>query len=209
MQDHCEYRLIHGIPFAFYRFADSAWVDRMREICLAAEPAILELPIASAWKNDAESGNIGYTGTTARYHAYNVLLMRHTEVIHLFRAIQNAYFKIAMQLGLDQKPVWVQCWQNVIRTEQSLHPHSHPYEMHGHLTIQADGTQTVYVFDDGRELQFDNQPGMLTLIGNGGLTHYTTPNKSNQPRISIAFDLCRGADMSDEALALQKFIPLL
>ena len=39
--------------------------------------------------------------------------------------------------------------------------------------------------------------------------HYTTPNPSDQSRISIAFDPCRGPQVTNQALSRHTFIPLL
>lgn len=207
--DTPEPRVMHGVPLCFYRFGDPSIVARLRELCLDAEAQILDLPLAPSWQKAQAEEGLAYTGTTARYPYYNVLLMRDVVVVHLFRAIQTLFFTVASAQGLDRSPVWVQCWQNVIRRGQALHEHAHPYFMHGHLTVATPGSATGYVFDDGARVEIPNEPGLLTLIGRAGVRHYTTENASDEPRITIAFDLCREPQMTNEVLAVQRFIPLL
>ena len=66
-----------------------------------------------------------------------------------------------------------------------------------------------YEFDNGDIVEIKNEPGLLTLIGQSGVMHYTTPNPSDEPRISIAFDLCREPQVTNQALSRHTFIPLL
>jgi len=58
-------------------------------------------------------------------------------------------------------------------------------------------------------VEVENERGLLTLIGRAGVMHYTTPNPSDEPRISIAFDLCREPDLNNETLNRHTFAPLL
>ncbi len=86
---------------------------------------------------------------------------------------------------------------------------AHNFFMHGHLTVVTPGSRTGYQFDNGEVVEIENEPGLLTLIGRTGVMHYTTPNPSDQPRISIAFDLCRAPHMNNDTLNRHTFIPLL
>ena len=81
--------------------------------------------------------------------------------------------------------------------------------MHGHLTVATPGSNTGYEFENGDAIEIKNEPGLLTLIGRAGVMHYTTPNPTDEPRISMAFDLCRVPEMNNGTLNRHTFIPLL
>lgn len=208
-EDSLYFDVLHDVPFCFYRFADPAYLSRLEEICLGAEADILKLPVSKKWAMEQERLGREQMGTTARFPFYNMFLIRDVAMIRIFRAIQQSYMTMANQLRFDRAPVWVQCWQNILRTRETLHVHAHNYFMHGHLTVTTPGSNTGYVFDDGARVEIMNEPGLLTLIGRAGVKHYTTPCDGNEPRISIAFDLCREPHMSNDLLSKQTFIPLL
>jgi len=207
--DTLDYEEIHGRPFCFYRFNNPGFIEHLKEVCLAAETDILKLPVADHWETEQSDQAMRQFGTTARFPYYNMLLLRDTSLIQIFRAIQRCYITMAERQGLDQSPVWVQCWENVLRRDGHLHKHAHNFFMHGHLTVATPGSRTGYEFDDGEVVEIENEPGLLTLMGHAGLMHYTTPNPSDEPRISIAFDLCGTPHMSNQMLARHTFIPLL
>ena len=74
---------------------------------------------------------------------------------------------------------------------------------------------TVLIFtigcppEEAESVEIKNEPGLLTLIGRAGVMHYTTPNPTDEPRISMAFDLCRVPEMNNGTLNRHTFIPLL
>ncbi len=207
--DSLDYEVIGGVPFCFYRFTDRNFMEHLRKVCLAAEEGILKLPVADNWEREQSDQEMRQFGTTSRFPFYNMLLLRDTAMIHIFRAIRRCYVTAAEHQGLDQSPVWVQCWENVLRRDGHLHKHAHNFFMHGHLTVATPGSHTGYEFDNGEGLEIRNEAGLMTLIGKPGVMHYTTPNPSDEPRISMAFDLCRVPEMSNETLNLHTFIPLL
>ena len=208
-EDSLRFDVLHEVPFCFYRFADSDFIRRLKEVCLAAEPGILELPVSKKWSEEQARLGKSQMGTTARFPFYNMFLLRDIALVHVFRAIQQSYLAMSAQLQIDRSPVWVQCWQNILRTRETLHVHAHNYFMHGHLTVTTPGSSTGYVFDDGAQVEIENEPGLLTLIGRSGVKHYTTPCDASEPRISMAFDLCREPHMSNDVLNHQMFIPLM
>ena len=207
--DSLDYEVIGGVPFCFYRFTDRSFIEHLQALCLAAEEGILKLPVADNWDSEQSDQEMQQFGTTSRFPYYNMLLLRDTAMIHIFRAIRRCYMTAAEQQGLDQSPVWVQCWENVLRRDGHLHKHAHNFFMHGHLTVATPGSNTGYELDNGDALEIENEPGLLTLIGRAGVMHYTTPNPSDQPRISMAFDLCRAPHMDNDTLNRHTFIPLL
>lgn len=203
------FEVLHDVPFCFYRFADGNFLRRLQHVCLAAEPEILELPVSEKWSREQERLGKQQTGTTARYPFYNMFLVRDVAMVHIFRAIQQSYVAMSRQLKLDSAAVWIQCWQNILRTRETLHVHAHNYFMHGHLTVTTPGSSTGYIFDDGVRVEIENEPGLLTLIGKPGVRHYTTPCEASEPRITIAFDLCREPHMNNDVINRQMFIPLM
>ncbi len=207
--DSLEYEVIGGVPFCFYRFTDPAFIKHLEALCLAAEEGIMQLPVADNWSTEQSDQEMQQFGTTSRFPYYNMLLLRDTAMINIFRAIQRWYSTAAERLGMERLPVWIQCWENVLRRDGHLHKHAHNFFMHGHLTVATPGSHTGYEFETGEALEIRNEPGLLTLIGKPGVMHYTTPNPSDQPRISIAFDLCRPPDMNNDMLNRHTFIPLL
>jgi len=207
--DSLDYEVIGGVPFCFYRFTNTSYIQHLRDLCLAAEADILKLPVADNWDREQSDQEMQQFGTTSRFPFYNMLLLRDIAVIHIFRAIQRCYMTAAGHQGLDQSPVWVQCWENVLRRDGHLHKHAHNFFMHGHLTVATPGSRTGYEFENGENVEIENEPGLLTLIGQPGVMHYTTPNPSDQPRISLAFDLCRSPHMNNDILNRHTFIPLL
>jgi hypothetical protein len=207
--DSLDYEIIGDVPFCFYRFRNRRFIDRVQEVCLAAEEDILKLPVADHWEQEQSDQEMRQFGTTARFPYYNMLLMKDVAIIHIFRAIRSCYVVMAEQQGLDQSPVWIQSWENVLRRDGHLHKHAHNFFMHGHLTVATPGSNTGYEFQNGESVEIENEPGLLTLIGRAGVMHYTTPNASDQPRISIAFDLCREPQVNNQMLSRHTFIPLL
>lgn len=207
--DSLDFDTIGGVPFCFYRFTNHAFMEHLREVCMAAEEGIMKLPAADHWEKEQSDQEMRQFGTTSRFPFYNMLLLQDVSVIHIFRAIQRCYMTMAERQGLDRSPVWVQCWENVLRRDGHLHKHAHNFIMHGHLTVATPGSCTGYEFDNGDIVEIKNEPGLLTLIGQSGVMHYTTPNPSDEPRISIAFDLCREPQMTGEVLSRHTFIPLL
>jgi hypothetical protein len=207
--DSLDVEVIGDVPFCFYRFTDRLFLERLREICLAAEADILKLPVAGNWDREQSDQEMQQFGTTSRFPFYNMLLLKDVAMIHIFRAIQRCYITMAERQKLDRSPVWVQCWENVLRRDGHLHKHAHKFFMHGHLTVVTPGSRTGYEFENGEVVEIENEPGLLTLIGKPGVMHYTTPNPSDQPRISMAFDLCRSPHMNNDTLNRHTFIPLL
>ena len=207
--DSLALEVIGDVPFCFYRVNDPAFIEHLTHVCLALEEDIMKLPVADHWEAEQSDQAMKQFGTTSRFPYYNMLLVKDTSVIHIFRAIQRCYMAMAEFQRLDQAPVWVQCWENVLRRDGHLHKHAHNFFMHGHLTVKTPGSRTGYEFGNGERVEIENEPGLLTLIGKQGVMHYTTPNPTDEPRISIAFDLCRAPVMTNETLNRHTFAPLL
>jgi hypothetical protein len=207
--DSLDLEVLGDVPFCFYRFNNDAFMAHLREVCLGVEEDILKLPVADNWETEQSDQEMKQFGTTSRFPYYNMLLLRDTALIHIFRAIQRCYMSMAEHQGIDHAPVWVQCWENVLRRDGHLHKHAHDIFMNGPLTVATPGSRTGYEFENGEGVEVENEQGLLTLIGRPGVMHYTTPNPSDEPRISIAFDLCREPELNNEMLNRHTFAPLL
>ena len=100
--DSLDFEVIGGVPFCFYRFTDRAFMEHLRELCLAVEGDIMKLPVADNWDAEQSDQEMQQFGTTSRFPYYNMLLLEDVSVIHIFRAIQRCYLTAAEHQGLDQ-----------------------------------------------------------------------------------------------------------
>ena len=144
----------------------------------------------------------GYTGlgsnsTTAKFQSYNILRWNHPEIIKLRSNIAKNIISYNNECSNNTPELWIQCWYNVLRFGQKIKPHFHnlsPYSyLSGHFNVQVNKTSTVYMspinqINDPEVIDIKNIPGELTLFPSY-IFHYTTPNYSFKPRITIAFDI--------------------
>ena len=170
------------VPFVFNRIESSEIINRLYDLCLSAEPSLLKLEKDIMWR-DIEGSE-----TTARYSNYNVFLIKDPVVKHVYDLIKLSYYEMLDALKKPRESMFIQCWINVHRKGQNLAKHSHRFPMHGHLTVNAHQTATIY--GDNDELTIPNENGLLTLLGASNVMHSVTPYKLAQgARVSIAFDL--------------------
>lgn len=147
--------------------------------------------------NDGNTG-LGPDSLTSRFKYFNVLLWDHDVVRELHQEIKRFHKQFTTSLfGLTYRhpQIRIRCWANVLRKNQKIKKHFHSNHPHtylgGHLSVKCVDTQTVYCNPYGSldyDYYSDNTPGKLSLFPNY-IPHYTTPNKSDEPRITIAFDL--------------------
>ena len=144
----------------------------------------------------------GYTGLgpdslTSRFEHYNLLAWDNPEIIKMRQAIKEVHNTLLMDLKLPIMPVWIQCWANVLRDGQKIDPHIHTAKsdcyLGGHITVQADNTDTVYIspinqINEPEVYASRNEVGKITLFQNN-IPHYTTIHKGDRERITIAFDM--------------------
>lgn len=162
------------------------WQQRERLQAIAAwlldlEPRLLGLPRARNWQH--RDGN----ETSARYASYNLMAMRDPLAKHLYDVAKCAYREMLTRLNRRAESMYIQCWLNVARAGESMARHAHPFPYHGHITIQTDGSATVYGGDP--DVSIPNHPGRVTLLGAPGLAHEVPVYRGAQARISVAFDL--------------------
>lgn len=138
---------------------------------------------------------------TARLWDYNFLDFDYPEVKELKQYIKTQFLDFSKQLGHTPGKVYIQCWANIIKNDgRIITPHEHanahaqaPGEyayLSGNICLQAENTQTYYrnPFLCDMYGGITNVPGDMILFPSY-VIHWTDPNHSPNPRISIAFDL--------------------
>jgi len=177
-------------------------VDQLKDLVLEKEPEILSI---KGDLNDGSTG-LGVDSTTARYGYYNVLDWDHPEIKKLKAEIYEFHQQYLREVvGAEPFNVKVMCWCNIMRKGDRIHKHLHGLQsttyLSGHFTISCNETKTLYVnpyehkkedelFDTNNELvyQAENVPRKLTLFPSY-IPHLTTEHKSDDERITLAFDL--------------------
>ena len=156
--------------------------------------------------------NDGYTGLgpnslTSRFKYFNVLKWDHPECKKLHHAIKELHDAYHVGLVGENIPkLRIRCWANVLRKGESIGKHNHAIQPHtylsGHFCVACEDTSTIYIppyTEWGDEIVMKNIPGEMTLFPTW-MTHYTSVNESDHPRITIAFDIVpsRGLTHPDE-----------
>lgn len=173
---------------------DSETTKRLGEIVLLEEPNIIKNVRSSAQQDDQ-------TWLTGKLWSYNFLDFDYPE-INVFRDfIKKSYEEFSRSCGYEPETVYIQCWANVIRNNgRRITPHDHatahsnaPIEysyLSGNICIQAEDTNTYYEnpFLKSNVAAIKNFAGDL-IIFPSHLIHWTDTNSSENPRITIAFDL--------------------
>lgn len=138
---------------------------------------------------------------TSRLWYYNFLNFSSLYTIELKKIIRMYYTEYGNALGIDtNRKIYCQCWANKIYNDgRIITPHNHA-EAHGgapeyysyisgHICLRAENTTTDYKSPFTKEyIPLQNNNGDMTLFPSF-LTHKTSQNLSNVPRVSIAFDL--------------------
>ena len=149
-----------------------------------------------------KAGTDGYTGlgknsVTARHGSYNLFDFKNKEISKLKKNILALNEIFLKRLSLTYKTFFIKGWYNVLRKNEEIKPHLHgtgPDEyLGGHFCVQCNNTSTYYInpVNQLNEPVFhksQNKIGKLTLFQNC-IPHYTDIQKSDDERITIAFDL--------------------
>jgi hypothetical protein len=91
---------------------------------------------------------------------------------------------------------YIKGWINLLEAFQDLPPHTHPYELSGHVMLQADKAKTNYI-QRGKVINIPPVIGMLSMIPKA-MIHWVGENISATKRISIAFDLIGDYEADEE-----------
>jgi hypothetical protein len=143
------------------------------------------------------------TWITGKLWAYNFLDFDYPCVRYLKEFIYSKYLEYATFCNIDSsKPVYVQCWVNIINNDgRTITPHNHssaqdtaPAEysyISGNISLQTENTSTFFahpILSKRIYREIPNVDGELILFPSF-VTHWTSPNLSDKPRITIAFDI--------------------
>ena len=137
-------------------------------------------------KTDGGTG-LGSNSLTSRFCYFNVLSWFGTRKLRKYiKAGYNDFNQV------DDNPVFVQCWANVMRKGDRIKPHKHTHVMNlssvhalsGHLCVNVDESTSTYY--DGRPLC--NVNGQMVFFPTT-MTHWTNTYMGDSERITIAFDI--------------------
>lgn len=115
--------------------------------------------------------------------------------------IKKSYLEYCAEMNIPASKAYITCWANILRKDgRAITPHHHsdghiraPWEyayVSGHITVSASNTCTHYQnpFLSSQSIAIQNIPGQVYLFPSW-VIHWTDQNKSDDPRISIAFDI--------------------
>jgi hypothetical protein len=143
---------------------------------------------------------------TGKLWAYNFLDFDYPCVRYLQKFIYAKYLEYTIFCNIDSsKPVYIQCWVNIIYNNgRIITPHNHsdahgnaPAEycyISGNISLQTENTSTFFAhpilnkMSERVHREIPNINGELVLFPSF-MTHWTSPNLSVNPRITIAFDI--------------------
>jgi hypothetical protein len=166
---------------------------------LSKEKEILKLPVMkyNGKVIDGDTG-LGENSTTSKFKSYNVLKWKNKNIPKLKKIILNFNNKILDHFNQPPiKELWIQCWANIMRNKEQIKPHLHGTNprtyLGGNICLQCNNTSTNYInpinqINNPEIYSSKNEVGKITLFQNN-IPHYTDVHKSNNERITLAFDL--------------------
>jgi hypothetical protein len=174
---------------------DQTTTKQLKDVVLAEESNILK-SVKSKDENDDP------TWLTGKLWGYNFLDFDYPCVKEFNNFIFDSYQSYMKQIGVDaSKPVYVQCWANILRNNgRIIKPHHHgqahcnaPWEysyVSGNLSVDVENTSTSFSHPIFRFVaeEIPNVNGELILFPSF-MTHWSSENKSERPRVTIAFDI--------------------
>lgn len=140
---------------------------------------------------------------TNRAFEYNLLKFadKYPELNDLKHKIYLQWKNYITAVNGKENTPYIQMWINVLKPNGryfTKHHHAHPSRIgnplksyvSGHICVKAINTKTYYYspFIDVMKIGIPNVPGECTLFP-GWVNHETDPNLSNEPRITLAFDI--------------------
>jgi Putative 2OG-Fe(II) oxygenase len=179
---------------------DKELTKRLAEIVLLEEPRVL----ASTTKPSFEQGETWLTG---RMWQYNVLDWDYPEIKQFQEWIVEQYKQYCIAVGTTPADkLYCHSWANIILNDgRRITEHNHAHAntggpggdysstiensyVSGHISLQAENTKTYY-----RNPYIEIYKGIPNVAGDMWLfpsyiDHKTDKNKSDIPRISVAFD---------------------
>lgn len=179
-----------------------ALCEEIKRIILIEEPIIMET--YNPYMNGVPERAAGLEDwVTNRAFEYNFLKLqdKYPDLAYLKDFILYQYRNYIKQLSLPEEEVYIQCWINVLRKDSrffSAHHHAHVSRIgdqsyayvSGNICIDAENTNTYYYspFLDKKKISIKNNPSESVLFP-AWVMHSTDQNKSENPRLSVAFDI--------------------
>ena len=159
----------------------------LEEIILAKEKTIIEKYPAHG---DGNTG-LGEDSLTSRYPYFNLLEWEETSFLK--NIIKSCHSEFLFNIGYKETTIYAQCWANVLRKGEQIKKHRHCVDgysyLGGHICVTANNTSTHYITPNTGDIySSENVPGKITLFP-AYIEHYTDEVESDNPRITIAFDL--------------------
>lgn len=183
---------------------DSTLLDKLKHYILSLEQNTItkyskEYNLYNNENNitfDGDTG-LGSNSLTSRSPFYN-LLKDESDIIQTLKLkIYESYTCFLESLGVKKQNAWIQCWANVMRSDETINEHVHASHeltwLGGHVTICTENTSTFYKNPMQQQHGFDvyesvNNPGQVTIFQDN-IPHYTSTYNGDDVRISIAFDI--------------------
>jgi hypothetical protein len=142
------------------------------------------------------------TWLTGKLWSYNFLDFDYPCITQFNNFIFDSYKSYMNTIGVDcYEPVYIQCWVNILKNNgRIIQPHNHanahcdaPYEysyVSGNISIRVENTSTFFAHPLFKDLVVDipNKTGELIMFPSF-MIHGSSENKSETPRITIAFDI--------------------
>jgi hypothetical protein len=150
----------------------------------------------------SENPNEDPTWLTNKLWAYNFLDFDYACVKELKIFIYDSYINYMKEINVEPaKKVYTQCWVNILKNNgRRITPHHHAdahgkasYEysyVSGNISINTENTSTYFQHPLFKEISSEiiNKNGELIMFPSF-VVHWTSENKSINPRITISFDL--------------------
>ncbi len=165
-------------------------VEKLAKKILKNEPRIIKKYPAKGidlkYDFDGQTG-LGLNSLTSRSCHYN--LLNWWGIGPLKKWMRDGYEKYN---NIKGKPLYAQCWANVMRKGDQIKPHKHESwdgtspvsHLCGHLSVQVDGSTSTYY--EGSPVL--NKKGQMTFFP-AHTFHWTDRYGNNSERITVAFDI--------------------
>ena len=162
-------------------------VHRLSQQILKNEPKIIDRYPPTAFDGEGDGGTgLGPNSLTSRFFYFNVLRWWGTRALR--KSIRKGY---EMYTNIKDKPIYVQCWANVMRKGQRIKSHIHdkrPLPAHqnlsGHFNVKVDGLTSTYYNGEPHV----NKDGEMLLFPSF-IPHWTDVYNGEGERITVAFDI--------------------
>ena len=163
-------------------------LNRFSKQILKNEPRIIKKYPPTNCRNEKTDGEtgLGYDSLTSRFYHFNILNWLNTK--QLKKEIRKGY---ELYTNVENTPLFVQCWANVMRRGDRINPHTHMdqnvsplHSLSGHLCVKVDGSTNTYY--GGKPVC--NVNGEMIFFPST-MIHWTNTYFGDGERITIAFDI--------------------